>query len=88
MGPINKLQNALSFNYFFNTQVYDPRADYIAKNKPMVSTGVKTNQRHQQKHTNYSINNDLAPNGNMNKFKGNSNETFTTTQDFKFDADV
>jgi hypothetical protein len=24
----------------------------------------------------------------MNKFKGNSNETFTTTQDFKFDADV
>jgi hypothetical protein len=49
MGPINKLQNALSFNYFANTQVYDPRADYIAKNKPMVSTGVKTNQRHQQK---------------------------------------
>jgi hypothetical protein len=41
MGPINKLQNALSFNYFFNTQVYDPRADYIAKNKPMVSTGLK-----------------------------------------------
>ncbi len=32
MGPINKLQNALSFNYFANTQVYDPRADYIAKN--------------------------------------------------------
>jgi outer membrane protein OmpA-like peptidoglycan-associated protein len=31
MGPINKLQNALSFNYFANTQVYDPRADYIAK---------------------------------------------------------
>jgi len=31
MGPINKLQNALSFNYFANAQVYDPRADYIAK---------------------------------------------------------
>jgi hypothetical protein len=31
MGPINKLQNALSFNYFANTQVYDPRADYIVK---------------------------------------------------------
>ena len=29
-GPINKLQNALSFNYFANSQVYDPRADYIA----------------------------------------------------------
>ena len=34
MGPINKLQNALSFNYFANTQVYDARADYISKNKP------------------------------------------------------
>lgn len=31
MGPINKLQNALSFNYYANTHVYDPRADYIAR---------------------------------------------------------
>lgn len=30
-GPINKLQNALSFNYYANAHVYDPRADYIAK---------------------------------------------------------
>jgi len=37
MGPINKLQNALSFNYFANTQVYDPRADYISKDKPMIA---------------------------------------------------
>jgi hypothetical protein len=29
-SPINKLQNALSFNYFANSQVYDPRADYVA----------------------------------------------------------
>lgn len=28
-GPINKLQNAVSFNFFANTEVYDPRADYI-----------------------------------------------------------
>lgn len=28
-GPLNKLQNALSFNYYANTGVYDPRADYI-----------------------------------------------------------
>lgn len=34
MGPINKLQNALSFNYYANTHVYDPRADYIAKRPP------------------------------------------------------
>lgn len=38
MGPINKLQNALSFNYFANTHVYDPRADYIAI-KPPVPVG-------------------------------------------------
>lgn len=30
-GPINMLQNALSFNYFANTHVYDVRADYVAK---------------------------------------------------------
>jgi hypothetical protein len=29
LGPINKLQNALSFNFFANTQVYDRRADTI-----------------------------------------------------------
>lgn len=28
-GPINRLQNAVSFNYFANTEVYDPRADII-----------------------------------------------------------
>ena len=28
-GPINRLQNAVSFNYFANTEVYDPRADTI-----------------------------------------------------------
>lgn len=32
-GPINKLQNALSFNYFANAQVYDVRADYIDATK-------------------------------------------------------
>jgi hypothetical protein len=30
-GPINKLQNALSFNYYANTQVYDARADYLSE---------------------------------------------------------
>lgn len=45
MGPINKLQNALSFNYYANAHVYDPRADYIAKDehsqyhKDMVAKG-------------------------------------------------
>ena len=38
MGPINKLQNALSFNYYANTHVYDPRADYIAKTQTTPTT--------------------------------------------------
>jgi hypothetical protein len=37
-GPLNKLQNALSFNYFANSQVYEARADYIAEQKPANST--------------------------------------------------
>ncbi len=28
-GPINRLQNAVSFNYFANTEIYDTRADRI-----------------------------------------------------------
>lgn len=28
-GPINKLQNAVSFNFFANTEVYDSRADSV-----------------------------------------------------------
>ena len=39
-GPINKLQNALSFNYFANSQVYDPRADYIASIKSIQNDGL------------------------------------------------
>ena len=28
-GPINKLQNAVSYNFFANTEIYDARADRI-----------------------------------------------------------
>jgi len=28
-GPINRLQNAVSFNYFANTEIYETRSDYI-----------------------------------------------------------
>jgi len=31
-SPINKLQNAISFNYFANTEVYDPRAEKVKVN--------------------------------------------------------
>ena len=42
-GPINKLQNALSFNYYANTHVYDFRADYIAKSTSKTTTTTITN---------------------------------------------
>ncbi len=31
-GPINRLQNALSYNFYANTEMYDPRADSIRLN--------------------------------------------------------
>jgi outer membrane protein OmpA-like peptidoglycan-associated protein len=37
-GPLNKLQNALSFNYFANTQVYEARADYISQERQTNTT--------------------------------------------------
>jgi len=32
-GPINKLQNAVSFNYFANTEIYDSRAEYFSNGR-------------------------------------------------------
>ncbi len=37
-GPVSKLQNALSFNYFANTEMYDVRSEVRPKNTPTVST--------------------------------------------------
>ena len=39
-GPINKLQNAVSFNYFANTEIYDPRADKLVPSKKDGDTGL------------------------------------------------
>ena len=41
VGPINRLQNAVSFNYYANTQMYDPRADKIDLSKGEIVDGVK-----------------------------------------------
>jgi len=45
-GPINRLQNAVSFNYYANTEIYDPRADTIkiveGSNSGVTVDGVKT----------------------------------------------
>jgi hypothetical protein len=74
MGPINKLQNALSFNYFANTHVYDPRADYISKDRPSWDIKEKDSNGNEitksvqapESVTGYYINNDKP---NMNTFE-------------------
>lgn len=46
LGPINKLQNAVSFNYYANTEMYDPRADSIEDGK--LKPGIKLGQMEKQ----------------------------------------
>jgi len=36
LGPINKLQNAVSFNYYANTEIYDVRADRISNDGELI----------------------------------------------------
>ena len=40
-GPINRLQNAISFNYFANTELYDPRAERIREKTTEEKNNVK-----------------------------------------------
>jgi hypothetical protein len=35
-GPINRLQNALSFNYYANTEMYDVRSDYVSNDGELI----------------------------------------------------
>jgi hypothetical protein len=42
-GPINRLQNAVSFNFFGNTHVYDVRADKLVKNDKPDASGKNYN---------------------------------------------
>tara|TARA_B100000497_G_scaffold64278_1_gene72586 strand:- start:1856 stop:2878 length:1023 start_codon:yes stop_codon:yes gene_type:complete len=41
VGPIDRLQNAVSFNYYANTQLYDPRADKIDGSTGQIVEGIK-----------------------------------------------
>jgi hypothetical protein len=38
-GPLNRLQNAISYNYYANTEIYDPRADKIVDG--VIEDGIK-----------------------------------------------
>ena len=42
VGPINRLQNAVSFNYYANTEMYDVRSDSIEDGK--IKDGIKLGQ--------------------------------------------
>jgi hypothetical protein len=41
VSPINRLQNALSFNFYANTEMYDPRADSVDKSTGKIVDGIK-----------------------------------------------
>jgi hypothetical protein len=66
LGPINKLQNALSFNYFANTHVYDVRADYLAKVKnPATAKKASSDyELHNKAHESYNDNLNKGVTGN------------------------
>ena len=80
-GPINRLQNALSFNYYANTEMYDVRSDYISNDGELID-GAKLGQikRDLLADTEESLNEDvelnqLAENG------GGGEETTDETND-------
>lgn len=82
-GPINKLQNALSFNYYSNSQVYDARADYISKERTIIKKesedGSVTETVAPVSQTGYYVNNTINDlyGGSANKY--NNNEPLQTT---------
>lgn len=41
VSPINRLQNALSFNYYANTEMYDVRSDTVSKSEGKIIDGLK-----------------------------------------------
>ena len=48
VGPLNRLQNAVSFNYYANTEMYDVRADSIDASTGKVVDGIKLGELKKQ----------------------------------------
>ena len=44
VSPLNRLQNALSFNYYANTEMYESRSDSVDKSTRKVVPGVSLGQ--------------------------------------------
>lgn len=73
-GPINRLQNAVSFNYYANTEIYDVRSDSVVDG--MLVEGLKLGQLKQQligSETLSEIYNGLQKSDTLNQIKENEN---------------
>jgi len=80
-GPISKLQNALTFNYYANTELYDERAEtpkFIIPSESSNSTIDNLKQSQQQ--STQTTNNDIQLQNNGGTTVGtNTNQTTPTT---------
>jgi len=80
-GPINRLQNAVSFNYYANTEIYDVRSDSVVDGQ--LIEGLKLSQLKQQlvgNETLSEIYDGLQKSDTLNQIKENE-ETDDTDDD-------
>jgi hypothetical protein len=76
VGPLNRLQNAVSFNYYANTEMYDVRSDKIGYNTGKVIDGVKLGELKKQLVGEENLNkyiNSLKKEGIFDQTKDNEN---------------
>ena len=76
VGPLNRLQNAVSFNYYANTEMYDVRSDKVDFNTGKVIDGVKLGELKKQLVGEENLNtyiNSLKKEGITNQTKDNEN---------------
>jgi hypothetical protein len=76
VGPLNRLQNAVSFNYYANTEMYDVRSDKVDYNTGKVIDGIKLGELKKQLVGEENLNkyiNSLKKEGIVNQTKDNEN---------------
>jgi len=81
-GPINRLQNAVSFNYYANTEIYDVRSDSVVDG--ILVEGLKLGQLKQQligSETLSEIYNGLQKSDTLNQIKENENSDDNDQED-------
>jgi hypothetical protein len=78
-GPINRLQNAMSYNFYANTEMYDPRADSIRLNNGAgeIVDGVRLSEirgEDASKQLTESLKNEIPIDQEATKLKAEANE--------------